>query len=172
MATHNVSPTVGRPWVSLSRGMQALYAARGMWLDGRPQGLLASWLGERICDAPWPDGRVEFWITSERLDAMYSDAAMLPAQAWASGQQRGQFLRRLREAKQRAGAPVTGSGCAASPAPGRPADRQPEAPFDALVIPPAGTRAHRAFVEHTWRTLHDFVTYTQGSAYAADKAES
>lgn len=99
MAAENV-PDASRveaatTYFNLSPAMQAFYARRGMWADGEPRGQLAAWLGERDHDAL-------FWPTAEALMALRGDACKAPSEAWQSTHQRGQFLRRLCEAGERA----------------------------------------------------------------------
>jgi len=150
----------GAPYIALSTALQCFYARRGMWADGAPRGLLAAWLGGRC---PWkpPAASVQHWTTRAGLAAMAADAENAPPQAWNTYHQKAQFLRRLREAAARSGEPPA-APCAAPTAASVP--RAAAVPFE-LHIPPEGTAARRAFTEHTWRTLHEFVNYTQGSAY-------
>lgn len=151
----------GRPHINLSGKLRAFYARRGMWAADRPCGALAQWLGERC---PWtaPLGSVAHWTTHEGLVAMAADAIAAPPQAWATGHQRAQFLRRLKEAGIRAG------GARAATQADMPAPEQPTragVPFAPLRIPPAGTRAHAAFVEHVGRTLRELVEHSQSSEW-------
>lgn len=159
--------TPGGPYVTLHSAMQAFYARRGMWTGGEPRGLLAVWLGPRC---PWkaPTAGAVFWTTPDGLAAMAADAEAAPPQAWHTYHQRGQFLRRLREAGHRAGGLTTmhraSMGSPAAPQPGQ----SPPRAFDALVCPPAGSRAHAAFVRHVGLTLRELVEFSQTSAWAAD----
>ncbi|MDP1647975.1 MAG: hypothetical protein Q8M01_07225 [Rubrivivax sp.] len=157
--------TPGMPYVALSSAMQAFYARRGMWAEGLPKGLLAVWLGDRC---PWkPPARcVQHWTSCAGLDAMAADAKAAPPQAWGTGQQKAQFLRRLREAAIRAGeAAAPPAAPIAAPTAAAAAHRATAAVPFGLRIPPEGTAARRAFTEHAWRTLHEFVEFTQSSAY-------
>jgi hypothetical protein len=171
MAADNVPAAPGLPYIALGAHLQAFYARRGMWADGAPRGLLAVWLGERC---PWrpPNGSVQHWTTCAGLEAMAADAEAAPPQAWQTYHQKAQFLRRLREAAARAGvapcATVPAAGVAAPPTAGPAAS----VPFEPLRIPPEGTRARQAFTEHTWRTLREFVDYSQGSAYGVGRPQS
>lgn len=171
--TAQTSPAVapGVPYVNLHSATQAFYARRSMWIDGEPSGLLAVWLGPRC---PWkaPADAAVFWTTPDGLAAMAADAEAAPPQAWRTGQQKGQFLRRLREAAHRAGGlpPMrqTAAGNPAAPQPVQPAPRA----FDALVCPPPGTREHAAFVRHVARTVRELVEHSQTSAWAARDGQS
>lgn len=52
--------------------MQAFYARRGMWSEGKPRGLLSVWLGERC---PWMAPGVAVHSTTDAgLDALAADA--------------------------------------------------------------------------------------------------
>lgn len=162
--TYSPQGCPGAPYIGLSTKLQSFYARRGMWAAGAPRGLLAVWLGDRC---PWrpPAACVQHWTTCAGLTAMAADAENAPPQAWDTYHQKAQFLRRLREAKVRAGEPPAapaphGAAPAAASVP-----RATAVPFT-LRIPPEGTAARRAFTERTWRTLHEFVEFTQGSAYA------
>jgi hypothetical protein len=163
---------IGQPYIGLSNHLQAFYVRRGMWADGKPRGLLATWLGEPV---PWTvpyavHGCVAYWTTHEGLAAMRDDAIAAPPQAWRTYHQRAQFLRRLREAGERAGAPV------GQPQPKPPRFGQvappaaPGEPFATLAVPPEGTKARAAFERHVMRTLREFVDYTQGTAYTEESA--
>jgi hypothetical protein len=103
-------------------------------------------------------------------DALRTDFATCTARCALSGQQAGQFLRRLREAETRSGLPVFAQrAIGGSPAPQAPARASVLAamPFTPLVCPPAGTRARQAFEKHVFDCLRDVVDFQQTSAYGA-----
>jgi len=161
--------TPAAAYIHLTTNMQAFYAGRGMWLDGQPRGVLASMLGERC---PWAGqyGNVSFWVTPEQIQALRTDFATCTARCALSGQQAGQFLRRLREAEARSGLPVFAQrAIGGSPSPQAPARASALAamPFTPLVCPPAGTRARQAFEKHVFDCLRDVVDFQQTSAYGA-----
>lgn len=154
------STVPGVPFINLSDAMRAFYARRGMWANGAPRGMLALWLGEQLpqhCNY-----YVSFWTTHEGLQAMSADACAAPPQAWTNHHQRAQFLRRVREAGERAGVPAYMQ---------RQTNRMPRgqvppaAPFAELSVPPVGTKTREAFERHVMKTLREFVEYSQGSAY-------
>lgn len=164
-ARHPAPPAApGTPFINLSTAMQAFYARRGMWLDGKPAGLLATWLGD---PCPWKvayDG-VAYWTTHAGLHAIRDDAIAAPLQGWTSYHQCAQFLRRLREAEAKAGGkppyatPLSSTRRVASTTPG--------APFEPLSIP-AGDKARKAFELHVMTTVREFIDFTQSSAYMGE----
>lgn len=171
MADSTLHPAPGAPYLNLSDAMQAFYARRGMWRDGAPAGMLAQWLGERC---PWTGYGpiVAHWIAPGGLDALAADALAAPPQAWQTYHQRAQFLRRLREAGQRAGmTPAASIGSAAeAAAPGAAVVALPPAvPFEPLRVPTGG-KARAAFEVHVMRTVRELVEFTQGSMYSAGEA--
>lgn len=159
----NTESNIGTPYIALSTSLQAFYARRGMWRDGKPAGLLASWLGE---PCPWkaPGNAVVHGTTHAGLDALAADAESVPPQAWPTPHQRAQFLRRLREAAIRAGGAGESPTRLAAPSTSTPhAGRA--LPFEPLCIPAEGSRARQAFADHVMRTMREFVDYTQGSEF-------
>ena len=156
MATNILHPAPGLPYINLSNGMQAFYARRGMWANGAPRGMLATWLGDRADETRF---YVSYWTTKEGLEAMAADACNAPPQAWPNYHQKAQFLRRLSEAGERAGTRSLHLKRRVGTAPATPAA------FTELRVPPEGTRPRQAFEQHVMKTLREFVEYTQGSEY-------
>lgn len=156
------TPAVLAPWVNFSPAMQAFYAVRGMWADGEPRGLLATWLGTRT---PWKTqgDLASFWLKPEGIEPLMRDVESAPA---LGSQQRAQFVRRLREAAHRAGLrqQQPQQPAAAVVRPSLAPSRAAAAPFDPLVSPPPG-RARAAFVKHLHDSLRAVVEYSQQSAY-------
>lgn len=160
------------PFITLTPNMQAFYAGRGMWLDGRPCGALAAMLGE---PAPWktPYGACAFWVTHQQIHELRQDLSTCGARHALTGQQVGQFMRRLREAEARAGLPLYAlHAVEAGPTPPAAAPRPPAAarapvPFSPLVLPPEGSKAHQGFARHVFACLRDVVDFQQTSAYGA-----
>lgn len=153
-------------YINLTLAMQAFYAARGMWIDGRPQGALVSMLGERT---PWKMAcsAASFWVTPEQIQALRHDLSQSSAARVLSGQQVGQFMRRLREAEARAGLPIYAQRVmgAAAPQASTPVSAAHPVPFAPLVCPPAGTKVRQAFEKHVFDCLHDVITFSQQSIY-------
>jgi hypothetical protein len=168
----------GAAYLHLTPNMQAFYAARGMWIDGRPAGMLSTMLGD---PTPWKGqyGAVCFWVTHGQLQALRDDLAQSNAPAMLSTRQIAQFLRRLRDAETRSGLPhyaasallATPNASAVSPRsrgrvaapaiPPAPGSR----PFTELVCPPPGTKARKAFEKHVFDCVRDLVDFQQTAAY-------
>lgn len=155
--------TAGAPaplHVYITRNMQAFYARRGMWRNGSPQGALTGMLGPLV-PLLSNDHRQAFYVTAEQLAALAADISRVPEGAMR-GNQRAQFLRRLREAAGRASLVLPAQ-------PGQPlraAASCHTVPFTALQAPTHG-KAAALFSEHVMRTVRDFVDFTQTTAYGS-----
>jgi hypothetical protein len=156
-------------YVYISRNMQALYARRGMWCNDAPQGRLAAMLGSVV---PFLSNacRQAFYVTPDQLAALWRDMCSVPPEA-IGGHQHGQFLRRLREAALRGGLDIQqllasedGTLSPAGPVPAPLARSAMPAPFLPLQRP-TQAKAAALFTDHVWRTMRDFVDYSQSSAY-------
>ena len=155
-------------YIGITTNLQALYARRGMWINGAPQGVLAGMLGPVV---PFlsNDDRQVFYVTPDQLAALGQDICSVPIQA-IGGRQRAQFLRRLREAAARGGLKIPniaaaqqGSQATALATPAGVKTPAP-VPFHPLLCPPHG-KALSLFQDHVMRTMREFVDYTQSSAY-------
>jgi len=169
MADDTLPCGTGRPGcITISEGMQAHYARRGLWVDGEPIGALREMLGRRV-DFERPAAAAVFRVTPDQCEALARDIAAQPVYtSFRNPQQRSQFLRRLREA---AGLPrgrnllpgpanspgLAGGARLPTPAP------QTGVPFE--LARPVGGKAEKAFAEHVMRTVRDFVDYTQSSDF-------
>lgn len=152
-------PTPIPLYVYITRSMQALYAVRGMWSNGSPQGALTGMLGEQV---PFlsNDYRQAFYVTLEQMAALERDIGTVPAGA-IGHHQRAQFLRRLREAARRGSLDLPAvQSCHR----GEPAADPCAVPFQPLVRPTHG-KAAALFEEHVMRTVRDFIDFTQSSDY-------
>lgn len=151
-------------FVYITNNMQALYARRGMWAGGAPQGALAGMLGP-IAPAWCNEHRQAFFVSPAQLADLWRDLTAPRAITEGGRHQSAQFQRRLRESALRAGLnlpdilkafPGTwsqGSAAAAAPPP---------------LVPlqgPAAGQARDAFERHVMRTTREFVVFTQGSQY-------
>lgn len=144
--------------VFITTRMQALYASRGMWANGAPQGVLAGMLGPLVPYLSNRD-RQAFYVTAEQLAALWRDFIALPPAA-VGLHQRAQFLRRLREAGWSVGLDMH----TLQTTPGAPAPTGAARPFHPLRCP-ADRKARALFQDHVMRTLRDFVDHTQTSSY-------
>ncbi|GAB1389895.1 MAG: hypothetical protein AMXMBFR78_11650 [Rubrivivax sp.] len=157
MATSLVAaPAAGTPLVHISPQLRALYAARGMWVNGTPQGWLSTQIGAR--ESP---GSNWFFASAAQVRELMRDLAEKGRQVMSPAQL-GQLQRRLREALVKAG--EAGHWPASTAAAGAPAAAPAHNPFEPLVVPPAG-RAREAFLKHVGDCVRDLVDYSQSSAY-------
>lgn len=157
-------------YVFITTNLQTLYARRGMWINGAPQGVLYGMLGQLV---PFlsNDYRQTFYVTPDQLAALWRDMCSVPREA-IGGQQQGQFLRRLREAAKRGGlemsellaAPPGSQTGALATVPTARTKTSGAGPFRPLLCPPTG-KAKLLFQEHVMRTVREFVDFTQSSEY-------
>jgi hypothetical protein len=164
------APAPGTAYFTLSPALQTFYAARGMWINGQPQGALASMLGPMAwLGTAWASGQrpISFWASDEQLAALADDLRSVGPRG-LNGAQLAQTLRRLREAAVRSGSTLA---TVPSVRPRETAgETAPATPFEPLRCPPAG-KAKQCFEEHVMRMIRDFVDFTQSSAYTgADHA--
>lgn len=162
MVNGTVSRTPGTPYFNFTSGLQAFYAARGMWVNGKPQGALAAMLGDV---APFGSaGGLVFYLTPEQIGDLTSDIAE-NGHRGMNRWQVAQALRRLRESLKRSGSPA--SVLPVSP-------RRVEAnahcilqAFEPLVAPPSG-KARKAFERHVMDCVRAVVDFSQESVYTQD----
>lgn len=155
--------------VYIGTNLQALYAHRGMWSNGAPQGVLVGMLG------PWVpflsnNYRQAFYVSTDQLAALWRDMCSVPAEV-IGGKQHGQFLRRLREAAKRGGLEMSdilaaqpGSQPALSAVPAARIKTAAPVPFHPLQRPAQG-KAVALFQDHVMRTMREMVDFSQSSAY-------
>lgn len=159
MVYGTVSHAPGTPYFNFTMGLQTFYAARGMWVNGKPQGALASMLGHV---APFGSpGGVVFYMTPEQIGELMRDIAENGPRGM-NRWQLAQTLRRLRDSLKRSGAPDSALPiplrCAATDA------RPVHHPFEPLVVP-AGGRARKAFENHVMDCVRAMVDFSQESVY-------
>lgn len=160
---HPAPASAGAPYFNFTDRLQAFYAARGMWTNGRPCGPLAAMLGPV---APFgAPGGVVFYVGPAQVAALMRDLAENGPRGMG-GTALAQHLRRLREALKRAGEPVADRPTVAR----NPAADPASCPFTPLVIPPPG-RARAAFEKHVFDCLRDVVDFQQTSAYVGGARE-
>lgn len=162
MASETVSRTLGTPYFNLTCALQGFYAARGMWVNGKPQGALAAMLGDM---APFGSSSgLVFYMTPEQIGELMRDIAE-NGHRGMNHWQVAQALRRLRESLKRSGSP---DACQLN----MPIQRQqPRSnahctlrPFEPLVVP-AGGRARKAFEKHVMDCVRAVVDFSQESIY-------
>lgn len=162
MAPSIVSPAPGTPYFNFTSRLQAFYSARGMWIDGKPQGALTAMLGPA---APFgaPNGIV-FFVSAEQIAMLQRDIAENGFRGM-SGHGLAQAQRRLREALVRSGAQPSIAQT--------PVRHQTESvtvvtvtnPFTPLAIPTGG-KARKAFEDHAMSCLRAVVDFSQQADYA------
>ncbi len=170
MANSIVTAAPACLYVYITTNLQSLYATRGMWLNGQPQGVLAGMLGPLVPCLSTAH-RQAFYVSPDQLAALWRDLCSVPPEV-IGGQRHAQFLRRLREAANRGGLEMSdlldaqpGSlpSMASSSAAGRTKTAAP-VPFHPLRCPSHG-KALTLFRDHVMRTVREFVDYSQGSEY-------
>lgn len=160
----------GEWYINITRGLQTFYAARGMWINGKPSGELRSMLGPRAPVQPSnPEWGTVFFVSIDQINELIRDVSENGPRG-LSTRQMAQSLRRLREAARHAGAPFTGHSPQSSKA--RP-NHTDAVPFDALVCPPeSNQKARKAFEKHAFDCLRAVVDFSQQSAYINEGAHS
>lgn len=172
-----------RTRVYFGYALQGYYINRGMWSGNEPQGELAALLNgaEPQIDST---GGATFYLSLDQLRALQHHILHAPVEVqFASGQSRGQALRRLREAIEQLEFPRVAPGPHRGPAGGAPVTRaqarqassgnrkvrasssRAPVPFVSLQAPVGDPAKVRSFEEHVMKTLRDFVDFTQSSAY-------
>lgn len=156
----------GEWYINITRGLQAFYAARGMWINGKPSGELRSMLGPRAPVQPSnPAYGTVYFVTLVQINDLIRDIRENGPRGLTS-RQMAQSLRRLREAARHAGAPFTDHSPRSSRA--RPTHID-AVPFDGLVCPPeSNQKARKAFEKHAFDCLRAVVDFSQQSAYASE----
>lgn len=174
MADDTLPCNTGRSgYITISEGVQAHYARRGLWVGGEPIGALRDMLGRRV-DYERPTAAAVFRVTPDQCEALARDIVAQPVYtSFRTSQQRAQFLRRIREAagmpRGRNLLPVQSNlperglpGLARAP---RMANPTPPAGVPFELARPIGGKAEKAFAEHVMKTVRDFVDYTQSSEF-------
>ncbi|MDY0746556.1 hypothetical protein SNE35_18730 [Paucibacter sp. R3-3] len=163
MVTSTLRPTPGTPYFNFTLVLQWFYAARGMWVDDKPRGLLTAMLGPQ---APMEisTGKV-FFMTGEQIGMMLRDLSDNGLRGLTK-RQLAQSQRRLLEALRRSGSVPADVPCSTRVEGPRPSLDSASHPFEPLRIP-TERKARKAFENHAMSCLRAVVDYSQQADYMA-----